>query len=54
MNHFSICTSCSHVNTCVLTAQKDKVWSCSEYDESLPDEVITEVETFQERKSLFV
>lgn len=35
--HFNICPSCIHRNTCVLTAQKDKVWSCSEYDEALPN-----------------
>ena len=34
MNHFNICPSCMHRSTCVLTAQKDKVWSCSEYDET--------------------
>ncbi len=34
MNPFNICPSCSHSSTCVLTAQKDKVWSCSEYDEA--------------------
>jgi hypothetical protein len=32
-NHFNICPSCIHFNNCVLTAQKDKVWSCSEFDE---------------------
>jgi hypothetical protein len=38
INHFNICPSCIHNSTCVLTAQKDKVWSCSEYDHTLPDE----------------
>lgn len=33
MNHINICPSCLHVSSCVLTTQKDKVWSCSEYDE---------------------
>ena len=33
VNQFNICPSCVHRKTCVLTAQKDKVWSCSEYDE---------------------
>ncbi len=33
MNHFNICPSCIHINSCVLTAQKDKVWSCSEFDD---------------------
>ncbi|MDG5491186.1 hypothetical protein [Psychroserpens sp. SPM9] len=36
MNHFNICPSCMHRNSCVLTAQKDKVWSCSEFDEETP------------------
>ncbi len=30
---FNICPSCMHVATCVLTDQKNLVWSCSEYDE---------------------
>lgn len=33
MSSFNICPSCMHQNSCVLTAQKDKVWSCSDYDE---------------------
>lgn len=37
MNHFNICPSCIHRNNCVLTAQKDKVWSCSEFDEEMPN-----------------
>ncbi|MBR9845577.1 MAG: hypothetical protein GYB35_05435 [Algicola sp.] len=40
MNHFNICLSCMHRNYCVLTVQKDKVWSCSEYDETKPDETV--------------
>ncbi|HZW62647.1 MAG TPA: hypothetical protein VFF15_03285 [Flavobacteriaceae bacterium] len=35
---FSICPSCIHVNTCILTEAKDKVWSCSEYDDLLHEE----------------
>jgi hypothetical protein len=31
---FSICKDCAHVSYCVLTEQKDKVWSCSDYDNS--------------------
>lgn len=31
---FSICKDCTHVSYCVLTEQKDKVWSCSDYDNS--------------------
>jgi hypothetical protein len=26
-----------HRNACVLTTQKDKVWSCSEFDEEKPE-----------------
>ncbi|MFC0604770.1 hypothetical protein [Winogradskyella pulchriflava] len=37
MNHFNICPSCIHRDECVLTEQKDKVWSCSEFDEELPN-----------------
>ncbi|WP_159017765.1 hypothetical protein [Algibacter sp. L3A6] len=33
VNQFNICPSCVHCKTCVLTSQKDKVWSCSEYEE---------------------
>lgn len=40
MNHFNICPSCLHRNNCALTAQKDKVWSCSEFDELKPKETI--------------
>lgn len=49
MNHFNICPTCIHQNYCVLTTQKEKVWSCSEFDESLPDEVITEIAPINER-----
>ena len=45
MNHFNICPSCIHRNNCVLTAQKDKVWSCSEFDEDIPN--ICNSETMQ-------
>lgn len=31
---FSICADCIHIKYCVLTEQKDKVWSCSDYDNS--------------------
>jgi len=31
---FSICKDCAHISYCVLTDQKDKVWSCSDYDNS--------------------
>ena len=33
MKQFNICPSCMYLSTCVLTAQKDNVWSCSEFDE---------------------
>ncbi|WP_160289447.1 hypothetical protein [Psychroserpens mesophilus] len=36
MNHINICQSCMHRTNCVLTAQKDDVWSCSEFDEETP------------------
>ncbi|MDE1208149.1 hypothetical protein [Tenacibaculum larymnensis] len=32
-NPFNICPSCIEVDTCVLTKSKEKVWSCSEYNE---------------------
>ncbi|WP_167455915.1 hypothetical protein [Tenacibaculum singaporense] len=32
-NPFNICPSCTEVNICVLTKAKEKVWSCSEYNE---------------------
>ncbi|QHI39298.1 hypothetical protein IMCC3317_47080 [Kordia antarctica] len=34
-NPFNICPTCIHKNTCVLTAQKDQVWSCSEFEETV-------------------
>lgn len=37
MNNISICPSCIYRNNCVLTMQKDKVWSCSEYDKEVTD-----------------
>jgi len=39
---FNICPSCVHRNDCVLTAQKDKVWSCSEFDEDQQSEEVLE------------
>lgn len=42
MNQFNICPSCVHRNNCVLTAQKDKVWSCSEFDEQKPNKTLFE------------
>ncbi|MDP2541152.1 hypothetical protein [Tenacibaculum discolor] len=37
-NPFNICPSCIEVNTCVLTKSKEKVWSCSEYNEVVEKE----------------
>lgn len=34
-NQFNLCPSCIHLEMCVLTSQKSKVWSCSEYDEDI-------------------
>ncbi|CDF79232.1 hypothetical protein BN863_15200 [Formosa agariphila KMM 3901] len=28
----NICPDCVHFKTCVLTAHKEKVWSCSEFE----------------------
>lgn len=33
LNAFNICPTCIHRDTCVLTTQKNQVWSCSEYEE---------------------
>lgn len=32
-NPFNICPGCSYRTTCVITDQKELVWSCSEYEE---------------------
>jgi len=37
-NQFNICPTCAHQKTCVLTAHKEQVWECSEYDRSYGDE----------------
>lgn len=50
MNHINICPSCIHRNNCVLTMQKDKVWSCSEYDEEFEESII--LKTVQELKNV--
>lgn len=49
MNHFNICPSCIHRDYCVLTTQKEKVWSCSDYDELQPEEIVTEIVPLHER-----
>lgn len=36
-NPFNICPTCGHRDTCVLTQQKNQVWSCSEYDEEVSE-----------------
>ncbi len=50
MNHINICPSCIHRNSCVLTAQKDKVWSCSEYDETVTSEEVSEITNVPNQK----
>lgn len=42
-NSFNICPTCAHVKICVLTEIKEKVWSCSEYDEAQPESENTEI-----------
>ncbi|WP_299006576.1 hypothetical protein [uncultured Tenacibaculum sp.] len=45
-NPFNICPSCAYLSTCVLTKSKEKVWSCSEYNEvKCNEDVQKEVET---------
>ena len=39
-NSFNICPTCAHVNYCVLTEMKEKVWSCSDYDEAQTETTI--------------
>ncbi len=50
MKHFNICPICAHRNSCVLTAQKDKVWDCSEYDELQPNKAHTKTVQQPERE----
>ncbi|WP_425075672.1 hypothetical protein [Psychroserpens sp. S379A] len=51
MNHINICPSCEHRKTCVLTTQKDKVWSCSEFDEIiLTNKVLKKNELLGQKK----
>lgn len=33
-NIFNICPTCTHLSVCVLTDSKEKVWSCSDYEEA--------------------
>lgn len=45
-NQFSICNQCIYFKSCVLTDQKEKVWSCSEYeDEPIKKEKLSLHET---------
>ena len=37
-NNYNICPTCIYKHTCVLTDQKNKVWSCSEYEEIIAKE----------------
>lgn len=53
-NNFNICPSCTHRNTCVLTAHKDKVWSCSEFEEVQYNKSSLKTTKQQERKLHFV
>lgn len=32
-NPFNLCARCYHITSCVLTHQKNSVWSCSEFDD---------------------
>ncbi|WP_159023266.1 hypothetical protein [Formosa sp. L2A11] len=34
-SRYSICPECVHCNACVLTSQKEKVTSCSEFESAL-------------------
>lgn len=52
MNHFNICPSCTYRNNCVLTIQKGKVWSCSEFDEELSNKNITPLSKKYQKKHL--
>lgn len=35
---FRLCQECMHIKSCVLTNQKENVFSCSEFDEKLDAE----------------
>ncbi|WP_161792625.1 hypothetical protein [Psychroserpens damuponensis] len=50
MNHFNICSSCMHCNSCVLTEQKEKVWSCSEFDDIATQQVYAQPEEQPKRE----
>ncbi|WP_155912644.1 hypothetical protein [Mesoflavibacter zeaxanthinifaciens] len=51
MIHINICPNCIHRNTCALTAQKDKVWSCSEYDENTLEEEVLETHNIPKQQN---
>jgi hypothetical protein len=35
INMNSLCRTCIHTTNCVLTSNKNSIWSCSEYEERL-------------------
>ncbi|MAY84821.1 MAG: hypothetical protein CMP59_11880 [Flavobacteriales bacterium] len=35
MKQMGICVTCANLDNCFLTSQKEKVFSCSEYDDSV-------------------
>lgn len=39
-NPLNLCKICIHNSACVLTHVKNKVWSCSEFDESKPNMIL--------------
>ena len=50
MKHFNICPICIHQSYCALTTQKDKVWSCSEFDAIEPSDSIIKSKPQIEKK----
>ncbi|PZX43561.1 hypothetical protein LX97_00562 [Nonlabens dokdonensis] len=44
-NTFNICPTCIFRNTCVLTTQKNQVWSCSEYQEGKAEKQVKPIKT---------
>lgn len=54
VNPFNICPSCAFISTCVLTENKAKVWSCSEFvEEDFAETVIEEITT-KEKEAVVV
>lgn len=54
MNTFNICPSCTHRNSCALTAEKDKVWSCSEFDDIERNQTIVKKINEPERELVLI